>query len=468
MLLLAAWLLLLRVSRRPPSPAVLVAVGLLASAAAVARPFDAVLLLTAPLLRTARCLRRSSTLLRSVAWGAAGALPLVTAVLAYDRFATGSVLRLPFGLLEPNDKLGFGQRRLLPEGGAHDFGLTQSLQGSWTHMAIEPLTWFAGGALLLPLALVGLTRWRRLDAGLRTLLCSVGLFLLGYLTFWGPYFASILWGGVRTVGPFYALPLLLPAALAATAFVDTLRRAWSICLIPLALFAFVLNARQAVGAAGLARQEARQTAAVLNAVDSVPAGQQILVLADPPYLGHPVSGLVNQAGGERLALAGRFPVPTTSAGTPELLELPRAYPRVGPSSFVLRRTILSSGRRVPLAVSVSRAVAPVNVQDLLVVSRAGRSRGCRLATAAVVLDSSSFSGCSGAPVPGSWSRDLTRQCRTPSCLSLAVYDSAPGRLPRRMAWRRLPTDVTQLGVSLLTDGPVLRSSGGDWITVVRR
>ncbi len=460
-LLLAGWLLLLLVlAKRDLRPAALVALGLIGVAAACARPLDALVLLVPPLLLAARQARSRGTLLRSITLSGIGALPLTAAVLAYDALATGNALRLPFALLEPQDRLGFGVRRLFPEDAPHQFGPVQGLQGLVVHLVVAPLSWVTVGALVLPGALLSLRHWRRLDLGLRALLCSTGLLLVAYLGFWGPYNASVLWGGPHVVGPFYALPLALPLALAATPLLVTAARRRAALLVPVTIAALVVNGVASFSAVGRARDNARGTSTVLRAV-AVARGQ-LLLDVDPPYLGHPVSELLNRPGRTGLALAARLPVPPAGAPVPDLLQLPEDPYRPGARlSYVLRRQHRLAATQVPLRVTLSGG----RPGDLLVVDRAGRSRACPLAGAALVLTAVSVTGCGGTAVPAAWTREPYRHCSTDRCLSLGVYRPRPGHQPRQLGWRLLPVDVAHAAVALLSDGPVIRSSGGGWLTV---
>lgn len=459
-LLLTGWLLLLALAHRDmPAPA-LIALGLVGVAAACARPLDAVVLLVPPLLLAASRAGSRGSLLRSTALAATGAVPLTAAVLAYDALATGSALRLPFGLLEPQDTLGFGTRRLFPEDAPHRFGPVQGLQGLLAHLVVAPLSWVALGVLVLPGALLSLRRWRRLDPGLRALLSAAFVLLVAYLAFWGPYNASVLWGGPRVVGPFYALPLVLPLALAATPLLVVTGRRRPRLLIGVVLAALVVNGAQAFSAVGQATDEAGHTARVLAAAAT--ARGELLLDVDPPYLGHPVSELLDRPGRPRLALAARLPVPAAGAPVPDLLQLPEDPYRPGTRlSYVVRRMQRLTGTQVPLAVSLAGG----RPGDLLVVDRAGQTGGCLLADARIVLGTRSVVGCDGQTVPAAWEPEQYLRCGTAQCLSLTVYRTRPGRQPHRLGWRLLPVDDARGLLSLLVDGPVMQSSGGGWLTV---
>ncbi|MGH9021977.1 MAG: hypothetical protein ACRDV9_02575 [Acidimicrobiia bacterium] len=108
----------------------------------------------------------------------------IVGLLAWNLAATGHPLRFPFSLLEPQDTLGFGVRRLYPSDVAHHFGPGEGFLGVIRHGALL-LTWIAGGLILLVVALVALLRHS--EGALRALAMGTGaagvrlLLLLGSL-----------------------------------------------------------------------------------------------------------------------------------------------------------------------------------------------------------------------------------------------------------------------------------------------
>jgi hypothetical protein len=193
----------IRLSRRLP----LAGAGLALGLAVAARPYDTVLFL----LPLAGWLVWSSR--RRLGWAvsslALGLAPPLIGLLAFNALATGSPLTLPFALLEPDDKLGFGGRQLYPSDPPHSFGIAQGFAGIGNHLWLLGIGWAAGGVLLAVLAVVAVVRGRVSRPG--ALLGAGGLLLcVGYLAFWGAWNASNLWGGIRFVGPFYVLVLLVP------------------------------------------------------------------------------------------------------------------------------------------------------------------------------------------------------------------------------------------------------------------
>ncbi len=139
------------------------------------------------------------------------ALPAL-GLLAFDKAATGSALKLPFALLEPDDKLGFGGRKLYPSDPPHSFGILEGLSGVGGHLWLLGIGWAAGGVLLAVLAVVAVVRGR---VSRPAALLGAGALLLvaSYLFFWGAWNAADLWGGIRYVGPFYFMALLVPLVL---------------------------------------------------------------------------------------------------------------------------------------------------------------------------------------------------------------------------------------------------------------
>ena len=201
----------------------LLALGGLAWGLAFAmRPYDA-LLFAAPIVgwvALRRPVRRPSA--RAMAAFAAPVTVGLACFFAWNNAATGSPFRLPFAVLEPDDTLGFGIRRLYPTDTGYDFGIRQGLSGAVRHGLLLGY-WLAGGVVLLVLAAVAVVR--RSARGPAGSLAAVAVVLpLGYIFFWGPWNATVLWGGTRYVGPFYYLPLVVPVAVLGARAVGDLRR----------------------------------------------------------------------------------------------------------------------------------------------------------------------------------------------------------------------------------------------------
>ncbi len=448
------WLLVLRVGLGRAQAAGAALLGLTGVAAASARPFDAVLLLGPALLWAAT--RRRRDLLRLVPALLAGALPAAAAVLAYDARATGHALRLPFGLIEPLDALGYGTRRLVPEDALQHFGPLQGLAGLALHFGLDPLHWFALGGLLVPAAALS---WRRSGPAARVLLACAAVQVLGYAAFWGPWNFSVLWGrGTRVLGPIYAVPLVVPVVLAGLPVL----RGWlaaSRRLRALAVVAAVVGAVQLGSALVQSALDAGRTHAVLAVAARGRVGGVVGLDVDPPYLGHPVGGLVDGT-----VLSALRPVPPAGAPLPDLLELPKAV-YGGPSLTYAR--VAQQREQGP---QVELAVSPTDPRPaVLVVERAGRATACALLPGTpVTLTPTGTTGCDTAPVPRGWPRNTARRCSDTTCLVLAFYRPDDSGDLRRRGWRQLQVDTTPAGVAVVVDGALRESRGRGWLRVEPR
>ena len=449
-LVTGCWLLLVRLGTRRAGAGSALLLGLAGTAAACARPFDAVLLIAPGLVWTALARRRE---LRLAAALAVGALPLTVAVLVYNTVATGAALTLPFGLLEPRDAIGYGQRQLLPEDAAIGFGPLQGLEGLGLHFGLGSLTWLALGALLVPAAVAA---WRGATVPVRVLLASVAVHLLGYAVFWGPFNFSVLWSrGLRVLGPVYTVAVLVPVVIAG---LPVLRRwlARERRLRPVVAVAAVVAVAQLASAVFQAAVDDRRTDRLLDLAARASVATPMLLDVDPPYLGHPVNGLVPGT-----ALAAYAPVPAEGAPLPQLLQLPRTVYGVRVLTYALTQEVRTAGPTAALDVSLVDRRA-----DVLVVMRAGRATACRMAAQVpVVLTPTGFTGCDEEPVPARWATDYARQCQDTSCLVVSTFREGDDGRMRRRGWRRLPVETGPAGVAVLTDGPVVQSQASGWIRV---
>jgi hypothetical protein len=276
-----------------------VAIGL----AVVARPYDAALF-AAPVVVWA-LFRLRHQIVRPLGWYVAGALPPVVAMLLYDWAATGSPLRLPFNLLEPADRPGFGPRRMFPQEPYHAFGWPSGIRGSGSHLLLTIL-WVSGGPALVLLAIVGIWRRRR-SAPALVLAAVVVAFPVGYVFFWGAWNASKLWRGVRFIGPFYFLPMVIPIAAFGGAELVALYRRWRPLAAVVVVVGVVSSVLVAAPAVAADARWSRQDGAVLAMVKQhAPATARTLVLiqADQEYVMHPISGLANRWDGGGALLYG--------------------------------------------------------------------------------------------------------------------------------------------------------------------
>lgn len=452
-LLLAAtgWLLALRIGLARSGAGAAALLGLDVVAGASARPYDTVLLLGPALLWAAWQRRRDlPRLLPALGLGAA---PLLAAVLAYDARATGSALTLPFGLLEPHDALGYGRRRLVPEDALERFGPLQGLHGLLLHFGLDPLHWFALGGVLVPAAVVA---WRRSRGATRVLLVCAAVQVVGYAAFWGPWNFSVLWGrGTRVLGPIYTVPLVVPVALAGVPVLrDWLTRSRQ--LRRLAVVAGVVCVAQLGSAVVQSGLDQRRTDTVLAAAARGRVDGVVRYDADPPYLGHPVSGLV--AGAELAAFA---PVPAAGTPVPDLLQLPKSVYGTAELAYALSEQRRVEGPTLALQVTLVERAG-----DVLVVERAGRATACPLRVQVpVTLTPTGTTGCDSSPVPPGWPLNTSRRCPDTSCLVFAVYvRDSRGRL-RRREWRQLQVATGPATVATVVDGRRLESGGNGWLRV---
>jgi hypothetical protein len=286
-----AWTVI-RTTRRP-NPRLCVLGGLAVGLAGIARPYDTALFAIPVGVWAVIRLRRR--IVNPLGWYVLGVVPPLAAMLVYDWAATGSPLKLPFNLLEPADKPGFGPRRMFPQEPYHAFGLRLGIRGSSNHLLLTAL-WVAGGPLLVLLALVGL--WRRRRSGPARVLAAVAVaFPVGYVFFWGAWNASALWHGVRFIGPFYFLPLVVPIAAFGGAELVALYRRWRSLAAAVVVVGLVSSALVAAPAVAADARWSRQDGTVLALVGrQVTSSRPALVFiqSNQEYVMHPISGLANR------------------------------------------------------------------------------------------------------------------------------------------------------------------------------
>ncbi len=327
-----------RLSRRLP----LAGAGLALGLAVATRPYDTVLFLlplAGWLVWTSR--RRLGWAVSSLATGLA---PPLIALLGFNALATGSPLSLPFALLEPEDKLGFGGRQLYPSDPPHHFGIAQGLAGIGNHLWLLGIGWAAGGVLLAVLAVVAVTRRRVGRSGV--LLGAGGLLLcVGYLAFWGAWNAADLWGGIRFVGPFYVMILLVPlVVLGARGLADLFAGA------RLARVGGVLVSLLGAGLVTTTLLTALPADATMTSHDtalkrmlSAQGDSVVFIPTNPPFLQHPSAVLDNGACGGPACPDGRTVFALTTGADD--------FTVVGdnPRRSLLRLRILGAYNRTPKA-----------------------------------------------------------------------------------------------------------------------
>nr|WP_261565445.1 glycosyltransferase family 39 protein [Frankia gtarii] len=369
--------------RAPP----LVGAGVALGVAAAVRPYDVVLLLV-PLAvwLLVSCAGRRWWLLR---WLLCGLAVPVVIVLLTNAAATGNPLRLPFALLEPDDRIGFGRRRLYPADGRHDFGFTEGLSSVGDHLWLLG-GWAFGGVVLAVAALAAGVR-RRLPGPAVMLGLGGLLFLIGYVGFWGAWNAAELWGGIRYVGPFYMVPVLIPlvhlgasgSAWGAAALVARGRRLGFAVLVPVVAAVVALTI---VVLAAAVRDNLTLTGNdrdLRAMMRRLPQRPLVFVAANPAFLGHPTPVTANgpdlddpvlyaiARGGDDLIVAADHPERPAY-----LLRLAPAYdqsPR-SPSRARVERLAVQTGDRVAATIAVPSGATPRGARSARLVLTAGKTR----------------------------------------------------------------------------------------------
>jgi hypothetical protein len=415
------------------------------------RPMDGLLLVGPVLLWVLwRSVSRVPTLIGLLA----GGLPVAVAMLAYNAEVTGSATKLPFSLLEPLDKPGFGERRFFPEAVKLDFGLPEAVEGTTRHFFVEPAQWMFGFLAVLLLAIWALRRGGPAGERHRVLVGSAALLLVAYFFFWGPWHASVVWGGTRTLGPFYSIALFPPLVFAALT-VSLRTRA----LAGLLVLASVHPVVHAVDAMDRAERDDRITHQLMDLLD--PHATTLLEI-EPPYTGHPVTAM----NGPTVLLAAHVAPSDLPPGPARILVLDGyAYRRGYEPEFEAREPVVTRGARISLDV---RRVG-YGADELLIVSHRGVATACRQGDGVRLhLTADGVTGCSGAAIPALMNEFPARYCHDESCVSVATLSPPkPGRTKWTLgAWRQLRLDRDGAQLALITDGRVLRSQGSGWISVV--
>ena len=475
----------------------LAAAGLALSALGTTRPYDAVLLSLPVLAWGLLALRAWPVRDRVAAVGAfvAGGLPLGLALLGYNAVATGSPLTLPFGLFSPDDRIGYGERRMFPEDQSSEFGVLDGLLGLAKHALAVP-TWTAGGALLVVLAAVAARSWWRAGRPY-TARAAVGLsaatLTAGYAVFWGPWFAAVAWGGIRYYGPMYALPALVPlVVLTAPLLLDALAsgRRW---VRPGLAVAVALSVWQLTGALVTNVHYAAQTDVATAAFAALPDDALVLTTTETPYLAHPLSPVRNPAGApvDRFAIAsGAVDWQTVAAAGPDrplhLAQVPRGYyRRAGEAALTVSRAQVVQAPAVRLRIDTRQDPPKRGKRQLpryLVVQRGDATLRCPVDGLTTSVDVelrgaaglTGVSGCTAAPPPDGWYDEGTavRRCAGPDCVTVALMardERRDGGLRERkdglLAARQVPVANVDGQLRALVDGEVLTRRGVDDLVV---
>lgn len=224
----------------------------------------------------------------------AATVPLLAGVAVFDWVVVGAPWRLPFSL-SPQDRLGFGTRRVLPDAPATDYGVAEAWQGLRLGLG-SFATWLVAAAAVLPAAawaaVRGRARWP-LPLLLAAVVPAAGFF------FWGSWYVtsqpdhSI----YDRVGPFYLVAALVPVAVLAGAGLDAWlsRRA---VLVAVAVMAAVAVQVPVLAHRGrLVGEEQAMWVAFERRMDEL-AGDGTVVLVDDRYLDAPFQGLRDLDPGE--------------------------------------------------------------------------------------------------------------------------------------------------------------------------
>ncbi|MEK7281222.1 MAG: glycosyltransferase family 39 protein, partial [Chloroflexota bacterium] len=137
----------------------------------------------------------------------AGYVPFAVISLAYNYLITGNAFVFPFNVGSPDDRLGFGMRRMLPIYPFQQYSLSVALTSTYAHLN-SFMWWIFAGPLMVALLAFGVL-WRA-DWKRDILLLGVGASILfGNMFQWG-ISAIVDNGMMKLLGPFYHLDLLLP------------------------------------------------------------------------------------------------------------------------------------------------------------------------------------------------------------------------------------------------------------------
>jgi 4-amino-4-deoxy-L-arabinose transferase-like glycosyltransferase len=212
---------------RRGSPVLLVASGVAFGVGLFARPFDAVLFVLpfgAVLVWQLRWHRRA--LARVVGYLAVGVVPILALALLYNAHTMGNPLALPFTVTSRYDTLGFGRRGVFADR-TFDFSPVDGVRGLTENLQWFP-SWSFGGVITLALAglavvIVLRSGWRRTPwltalGGVAVTVC------FGYVVFWSPFSMAVRWPGVKMLGPYYHMAVLVPVAILGALGLDHLSR----------------------------------------------------------------------------------------------------------------------------------------------------------------------------------------------------------------------------------------------------
>ena len=213
---LAAATFTLRAVRRG-QPRSLFGTGVAAGLLFTARPLDAVLLtmvLGGWLLWSWRGRPSHAHIVRGAVWASVGAVVFVVASLAYNAHVTGNPWRFPLHANGGNNQFGFGLRQLSIDAPLLNVTPANMWRATRSNLAEFP-HWIVGGFLALPLIAFGAaTLWRRHRQQLALLTAIAVAWPVAHFFYYGTMLVAT---GRKNFGPFYYLPLIIPATVCVAA-----------------------------------------------------------------------------------------------------------------------------------------------------------------------------------------------------------------------------------------------------------
>lgn len=243
------------------------------------RPYDAVLVLGVFALWVWWA-ERPAQPLRLVGRLSVGAVvPL--GVLVWTNWATtGDPFQLPFTLVGPDDRLGFGPRLDVLRGDPFDFTLGKGLEALRDAVMAVP-RWGSFGVMGLALLVWGLWRTPR---QLRVLLAAwIAVIPLGYVFFWGSWNGFVRLDVLAYFGPFYYLPIVIPIALAGAEALADLSRRVSSSVVAAGMVVALAGIWGPIGLLRESRDDlASRVAAIEQAVSGAP--RSLVVVEGPDLL----------------------------------------------------------------------------------------------------------------------------------------------------------------------------------------
>ncbi|HEY6533860.1 MAG TPA: hypothetical protein VIY72_16245 [Acidimicrobiales bacterium] len=140
----------------------------------------------------------------------AGTVPGLVVLLLFNRAVTGDAFTLPFTVVSPDDGLGWGLRRVLPDDALETFRLVDGIRTT-PRATLDLLMWTIAGPALAVGAVVAL--WTQRRDPTRWLLAALAAAVpLAFLFHWAN--AHAVWAGFYMgAGPFYYLACVPPLVL---------------------------------------------------------------------------------------------------------------------------------------------------------------------------------------------------------------------------------------------------------------